>query len=51
MYNRYVNKKIRSLFEMKYTKNGVEELKIAYTGGGSRGWAWGLFIFVFIFIA
>jgi len=27
---------------MKYTKNGVEELKIAYVGGGSRGWAWGL---------
>ncbi len=27
---------------MKYTKNGVEELKIAYIGGGSRGWAWGL---------
>ena len=27
---------------MKYTNNGVEELKIAYIGGGSRGWAWGL---------
>ena len=27
---------------MKYTKNGAEELKIAYIGGGSRGWAWGL---------
>ena len=27
---------------MKYTENGVEELKIAYVGGGSRGWAWGL---------
>lgn len=27
---------------MKYTDNGVEELKIAYIGGGSRGWAWGL---------
>lgn len=27
---------------MKYTQNGVEELKIAYIGGGSRGWAWGL---------
>ena len=27
---------------MKYTKRGVEELKIAYVGGGSRGWAWGL---------
>ena len=27
---------------MKYTDNGVEELKIAYVGGGSRGWAWGL---------
>ena len=27
---------------MKYTNKGVEELKIAYVGGGSRGWAWGL---------
>ncbi len=27
---------------MKYTNNGVEDLKIAYIGGGSRGWAWGL---------
>lgn len=27
---------------MKYTKNGAEEVKIAYIGGGSRGWAWGL---------
>ena len=27
---------------MKYTDHGVEELKIAYVGGGSRGWAWGL---------
>ena len=27
---------------MKYTKNGAEDLKIAYIGGGSRGWAWGL---------
>ena len=27
---------------MKYTENGVQELKIAYVGGGSRGWAWGL---------
>ena len=27
---------------MKYTKNGVEDVKIAYIGGGSRGWAWGL---------
>jgi len=27
---------------MKYTQNGVEELKIAYIGGGSRGWAWTL---------
>ena len=27
---------------MKYTQKGVEELKIAYVGGGSRGWAWGL---------
>ena len=27
---------------MRYTENGVEDLKIAYIGGGSRGWAWGL---------
>ena len=27
---------------MKYTAKGVEGLKIAYIGGGSRGWAWGL---------
>ena len=27
---------------MKYTEKGVEGLKIAYVGGGSRGWAWGL---------
>ncbi|MBO5269985.1 MAG: alpha-glucosidase/alpha-galactosidase, partial [Clostridia bacterium] len=27
---------------MKYTNNGVENLKIAYIGGGSRGWAWTL---------
>ncbi len=27
---------------MKYTDKGVEGVKIAYVGGGSRGWAWGL---------
>ncbi len=27
---------------MKYTNFGAEEVKIAYVGGGSRGWAWGL---------
>jgi alpha-galactosidase len=27
---------------MKYLDNKVEEIKIAYIGGGSRGWAWGL---------
>ena len=27
---------------MKYIDNRVENLKIAYVGGGSRGWAWGL---------
>jgi len=27
---------------MKYNGNKAEELKIAYIGGGSRGWAWGL---------
>lgn len=28
---------------MRYTgQNTVEDLKVAYVGGGSRGWAWGL---------
>jgi alpha-galactosidase len=27
---------------MNYTENGVRDLRIAYIGGGSRGWAWGL---------
>ena len=27
---------------MKHYGNRVEEVKIAYIGGGSRGWAWGL---------
>ena len=27
---------------VKYAENKVENLKIAYIGGGSRGWAWGL---------
>lgn len=27
---------------MKYTNKGAENIKIAYVGGGSRGWAWGL---------
>ncbi|MBQ9099433.1 MAG: alpha-glucosidase/alpha-galactosidase [Clostridia bacterium] len=27
---------------MKYNGNKVEDIKIAYVGGGSRGWAWGL---------
>ena len=27
---------------MKYNANKVEDIKIAYIGGGSRGWAWGL---------
>ena len=27
---------------MNYTKNAVENIRIAYVGGGSRGWAWGL---------
>ncbi len=27
---------------MNYTDNKVENVKIAYVGGGSRGWAWGL---------
>ena len=27
---------------MKYTDKGAVDIKIAYIGGGSRGWAWGL---------
>ena len=27
---------------MNYNKNKAENVKIAYIGGGSRGWAWGL---------
>ncbi len=27
---------------IKYTNNKAENIKIAYIGGGSRGWAWGL---------
>ncbi len=27
---------------MKYVDNRVKDLRIAYIGGGSRGWAWGL---------
>ena len=27
---------------MKYINNKAENVKIAYIGGGSRGWAWGL---------
>lgn len=27
---------------MRYVENRVEEIKIAYVGGGSRGWAWNL---------
>lgn len=27
---------------MKFINNKAEEVKIAYIGGGSRGWAWGL---------
>ena len=26
---------------MKYVNNKAEDVKIAYIGGGSRGWAWG----------
>ncbi len=27
---------------MKYNENTIEDLKLAYIGGGSRGWAWNL---------
>ena len=33
---------IKEALSMKYADNKVSELKIAYIGGGSRGWAWGL---------
>ena len=26
---------------MRYEKNAVKQLRVAYIGGGSRGWAWG----------
>ena len=26
---------------MYYEDNRVKDLKVAYIGGGSRGWAWG----------
>ncbi len=28
---------------MKYGNNKYEDIKIAYIGGGSRGWAWGIY--------
>ena len=28
--------------KMKYSNKKIEKLKMAYIGGGSRGWAWGL---------
>lgn len=27
---------------MEFCGNGYKNVKIAYVGGGSRGWAWGL---------
>ena len=27
---------------MRYVENRAEDVRIAYIGGGSRGWAWGL---------
>ena len=27
---------------MNYCEKGAENIKIAYIGGGSRGWAWNL---------
>ena len=27
---------------MRYVNDRAEDIKIAYIGGGSRGWAWGL---------
>lgn len=32
----------KEINKMRYVDNKVEDLKIAYIGGGSRGWAWGL---------
>lgn len=28
---------------MRYTDNGAEDIKIAYIGGGSRGWGMGAY--------
>ena len=33
---------MKGLKTMKFTEKGAEGVKIAYVGGGSRGWAWGL---------
>ena len=30
------------VINMNYINNTVTDIKIAYIGGGSRGWAWGL---------
>ena len=27
---------------MQYSQHKVQDIRIAYIGGGSRGWAWGL---------
>ena len=35
-------KKVERMVKMNISNNKVENLKIAYIGGGSRGWAWGL---------
>ena len=35
-----IDKKNNGGNKMRYTDRGVEDIKIAYIGGGSRGWAW-----------
>ena len=47
LYNRLVDKMFCGKFFwrmnfMRYENNKAVDLKIAYIGGGSRGWAWGL---------
>lgn len=34
--------KVKEIISLKYNKDRVDNVKIAYIGGGSRGWAWGL---------
>ena len=37
----YIIKSYNNALHIKFLENKVEDIKIAYIGGGSRGWAWG----------